>query len=257
MHDHLRRHSPAAERNRGAILAQLQRLLGPHGTLLEVASGTGQHAAHCAAGLPGWQWQPSEADAPSLASIIAWCAGLPNVRAPLELDVLATEWPGAPRPVDAVFCANLLHIAPWAACAGLMAGAARHLRAGGLLVVYGPFIVQGQATAPSNLAFDADLRERHPAWGLRRLDDVAAQADRAGLRLCERIGMPANNLCLVFQAPWAMAPRPETDGSSGRWQGQLAKRDWRPLQPCRMSHDENPLPVTPRRCRRCRRPLRR
>ena len=200
MHDELRRHSPAAERNRGPILAQLQRLLGPSGTLLEIASGSGQHAAHCAAALPGWQWQPSEGDAPSLRSIEIWCAGLPNVRPPLWLDVTATEWPGAPRTVDAVFCANLLHIAPWAASAGLMAGSARHLRAGGLLVVYGPFIVDGLPTAPSNLAFDADLRSRDPAWGLRRLDAVRALAGQAGLSLSERIEMPANNLCLVFEA---------------------------------------------------------
>ena len=196
----LRRHSPAAERNRGPILALLQRLLGTSGTLLEIASGSGQHAAHCAAGLPGWQWQPSEADAPSLPSIAAWCTGLVNVRPPLQLDVMAADWPGAPQAVDAVFCANLLHIAPWAACAGLMAGAARHLRAQGLLMIYGPFIVDGLPTAPSNLAFDADLRLRDPAWGLRRLDDVTVQARQAGLRLRERIEMPANNWCLVFEA---------------------------------------------------------
>lgn len=195
-----RHHSPAAERNRGPLLQQLQRLLGASGTLLEIASGSGQHAAHCAAGLPGWQWQPSEDDAPSLGSIAAWCAGLPNVRAPVQLDVMAADWPGAPPTVDAIFCANLLHIAPWAACAGLMAGSARHLRAGGLLLVYGPFIMDGRPTAPSNLAFDADLRLRDPAWGLRTIDDVKAQASRANLRLHERVEMPANNLCLVFHA---------------------------------------------------------
>jgi len=200
MHDEPRRHSPAAERNRGPILTQLQRLLGRSGTLLEIASGSGQHAAHCAAALPGWQWQPSEGDGPSLRSIAAWCAGLPNVRPPLWLDVTAAEWPGAPCAVDAMFCANLLHIAPWAACAGLMAGSARHLRASGLLVVYGPFIVDGLPTAPSNLAFDADLRSRDPAWGLRRLDDVRALAGQAGLRLSESIEMPANNLCVIFEA---------------------------------------------------------
>ena len=208
MHNDARHHSPAAERNRGPVLQQLQRLLGANGTLLEIASGSGQHAAHCAAGLPGWQWQPSEADAPSLASIAAWCADLPNVHAPVQLDVTAADWPGAPPVVDAIFCANLLHIAPWAACAGLMAGSARHLRAGGLLVVYGPFIVDGLQTAPSNLAFDADLRSRDPAWGLRTIDDVQAQARRAGLRLHERVEMPANNLCLVFQAAAVRVPNP-------------------------------------------------
>ena len=112
----------------------------------------------------------------------------------------AAEWPGAPCAVDAMFCANLLHIAPWAACAGLMAGSARHLRASGLLVVYGPFIVDGLPTAPSNLAFDAGLRSRDPAWGLRRLDDVRALAGQTGLRLSESIEMPANNLCVIFEA---------------------------------------------------------
>ena len=208
MHEDPRRHSPAAERNRAPILALLQRLLSPQGTLLEIASGSGQHAAHCAAGLPGWQWQPSEPDAPSLPSIAAWCAGLANVRRPLQLDVMAADWPGAPQVVDAVFCANLLHIAPWAACAGLMAGSARHLCAQGLLVIYGPFIVDGLPTAPSNLAFDADLRLRDPAWGLRRLEDVTVQAQQVGLRLQECVAMPANNLCLVFQAAAGRAHNP-------------------------------------------------
>ena len=168
--------------------------------MLEIASGSGQHAAHFAAALPGWQWQPSDGDPASLSSIASWCAGLPNVRAPLHLDVIATSWPGVPAEVDAVFCANLLHIAPWPTCAALMAGAARHLRSGGLLLLYGPFIVEGQTTVPSNLAFDADLRARAPRWGLRRLDDVAADAARAGLALRERIAMPANNLLVVFEA---------------------------------------------------------
>jgi hypothetical protein len=157
------------------------------------------HAAHFAATLPGWRWQPSDGDARSLASIAAWCDGLANVLAPLTLDVLANPWPGVPAIVDAVFCANLLHIAPWATCAGLMRGAARHLAARGLLLTYGPYIVDGEPTAASNLAFDADLRSRDPAWGLRRLADVAAQAAAVGLRLRERVAMPANNLLLVFE----------------------------------------------------------
>ena len=193
-----RRHSPAAERNRGVILAELQRLLPAQGTALEIASGTGQHAAHFAASLPGWQWWPTDFEAAALPSIAAWCAGLPNVAPPQALDVTASTWPGVPTPVDAVYSANLLHIAPWACCAGLMQGAARHLSATGLLLTYGPYVEDDVPTAPSNLAFDADLRQRNPAWGLRRLADVMQQAQAAGLHLRERVAMPANNLLLVW-----------------------------------------------------------
>jgi len=193
-----RRHSPAAERNRGPILAELLRLLPREGLALEIASGTGQHAAHFAAGLPAWRWQPSDGDARSLASIASWCEGLANVPAPRHLDVLAGHWEGVPQEVDAIFCANLLHISPWATCAALMRGAARHLSAQGLLLLYGPYIVEGAATAPSNLAFDADLRARDAQWGLRQLGDVIAQARAAGLNLRERVAMPANNFLLVF-----------------------------------------------------------
>jgi len=193
-----RRHSPAAERNRVPLLAELRRLLPAQGTALEIASGTGQHAAFFADALPAWRWQPSDGDLHSAASISAWCEGLANVLPPLHLDVRADAWPGVPARVDAIFCANLLHISPWASCTGLLRGAARHLSTKGLLLLYGPYVVEGEATAPSNLAFDADLRARDPAWGLRRLGDVQRQAEAAGLRLCERVPMPANNLLLVF-----------------------------------------------------------
>jgi len=193
-----RRFSAAAERNRAPILAVLERLLPAHGVALEIASGSGQHAAHFAAALPAWQWQPSDGDASALASIDAWCAGLANVRPALALDVLRAPWPGVPERIDLILSANLLHISPWPACAALMQGAARHLAPDGLLVVYGPFIVDGTATAPSNVAFDADLRARDPAWGLRRLGDVVHEAEAAGLALREREAMPANNLLLVF-----------------------------------------------------------
>jgi hypothetical protein len=194
----LRRHSPAAERNRAPILTELQRLLPPSGLLLEVASGTGQHAAFCSAGLPGWQWQPTDFEAASLPSIDAWCAGLPQVRSALQLDVLQAHWPEVPTTVDAVFCANMIHIAPWPCCAGLMNGAARHLSATGLLVTYGPYLEDDVSTSPGNQAFDADLRSRNPAWGLRRREDVEAVAATAGLRLLERVPMPANNLLLAW-----------------------------------------------------------
>jgi len=193
-----RLHSPAAERNREPILAVLQRVLPERGVALELASGSGQHAAFFAAALPGWHWHPTEAEARALPSISAWCAGLGNVAAPQVLDVLASHWPGVPARADAIFCANLLHIAPWATCAALMQGAARHLAPQGRLLIYGPFFVDGETPAPGNLAFDADLRARDQAWGLRRLADVLDAAQAAGLALQERVAMPANNLLLVF-----------------------------------------------------------
>lgn len=194
----LRWHSAAAERNKGPIAAELQRWLPPAGLLLEVASGTGQHAAHCAMLMTAWKWQPSDADPGALASIGAWCEGLPNVLPPLPLEVTAGAWPGAPGGVDAIFCANMIHIAPWPACVGLMNGAARHLAPHGCLVMYGPFIEAGVATAPSNLAFDADLRSRNAAWGVRHLDDVLGLACDAGLHLQQRVAMPSHNLLLVL-----------------------------------------------------------
>jgi hypothetical protein len=202
--------SAACERNRQPMLEVLRRVLPPTGRALEIASGTGQHVAWFARHLPGWNWQPTDLDARSLASIAAWCFGdeiegaqcdespaLVNVEPPRRLDVLQAPW-SIDRRFDAILCANMLHIAPWACCAALMQGAARHLVDTGRLVTYGPYIVEGEPVAPSNLAFDADLRARDPAWGLRTLGDVAAEAARAGLRLRERIAMPANNLMLVF-----------------------------------------------------------
>lgn len=200
--------SAAAERNQGPIVAELKRLLPPAGLLLEIASGTGQHAAHSAAVMTSWRWQPSDADPSALASIEAWCRGLPNVMPPLLLDVLnvldvadqsRSGWPGVPNPVDAIFCANMIHIAPWPVCVALMQGAARHLSEQGLLLLYGPFIVDGELTSDSNMAFDVSLRSRHDAWGLRRLADVLQEAQAAGLGLQERVAMPANNLLLVWQ----------------------------------------------------------
>jgi hypothetical protein len=203
--------SPAAERNRQPLLEVLRRVLPPAGRALEIASGTGQHVAWFARHLPGWTWQPTDADERTLPSIAAWCFGddppgetpddapaLVNVEPPRRLDVLAPAW-DVEGGFDAIVCANMLHIAPWACCGALMRGAARHLARNGLLLTYGPYLVDGEPTAPSNLAFDADLRARDSAWGVRRLDDVAAEAARAGLRLRERVAMPANNFTLVFE----------------------------------------------------------
>ena len=199
MSQDLRQHSPASERNQGPILAELKRLLPAQGVALEIASGTGQHAVHFATHLSGWTWQPSDGDARSLDSINAWCAELPNVRPALHLDVMADHWQGAPPMVDAIFNANMVHISPWETCAALMQGAARHLSEQGLLILYGPYVVDGETTAPSNLAFDASLRARNPAWGLRRLTLVQEQANASGLHLHEQVNMPANNLLLVFR----------------------------------------------------------
>ena len=198
-------HSPAAERNARPILQVLQPLLAARGRALEVASGTGQHVAAFAAALPDWTWQPSDLHDDHFDSIAAWCAqaNVHNVRAPVRLDVLAPRWPSAKpafaEPFELIYCANMLHIAPWACCAGLMQGAARHLAPGGRLVTYGPYLEDGVPTAPGNLGFDANLRERDPAWGIRRLDDVAREAAHAGLRLATRHALPANNLLLVFE----------------------------------------------------------
>lgn len=201
-------HSPAAERNQAPILAQLLALLPARGAALEIASGTGQHAAHFAAALPGWSWQPTDLQETLFTAITAWAAeaGAPNVLPPVALDVLAPRWPVqgqafAPGAFDLIYCANMLHIAPWACCAGLMQGAARHLAPGGRLVTYGPFLEEGVPTSPGNLAFDASLRAQDGQWGIRRLDDVAAVAAQSGLALQARHAMPANNLLLV----WARA----------------------------------------------------
>lgn len=201
-------HSPAADRNKQPILDALTGILGDEGAALEIASGTGQHAAWFAAALSKWTWQPTDADArmlPAMASRIAEAA-LPNLRPPLLLDVMAPRWPSEgfafageeEKQFDAILCANMLHIAPWPTCAAMMQGAARHLLPGGLLITYGPYFEDEVPTAPSNLAFDEDLRARNSAWGIRRIEDVAAEANRSGLALRERHAMPANNLLLVF-----------------------------------------------------------
>lgn len=192
--------SPAAERNAAPILALLQRWLPARARVLEVASGTGQHARHFALAQPGWDWQPSEAQTVALPVIAARCAGLPNARPPLQLDVMQAPWPVEAHSCDVLLVANLLHIAPWPATPALLQGAARCLRPGGQLLVYGPFVVEGQALAPSNAAFDADLRQRDARWGLRTLQQVQAAARQAGLSWVERCAMPANNLLLRLQA---------------------------------------------------------
>lgn len=194
-----RRSSPSAARNRDPILAVLRRVLPADGLVLEIAGGTGEHAVHFAGALPGLEWQPTDPDEESRRSIAAWRAeaGLPNLRAPLALDVTEAEWPV--ERADAIVCINMVHISPWAATVGLLAGAGRRLPPGAPLVIYGPFRQAGVPTAPSNDAFDQSLRARNPAWGLRDVEAVAAEAAGQGLSLPEIVPMPANNLTLVFR----------------------------------------------------------
>ena len=193
------RTAPAVARNRDPILAVLQRFLPPRGLILEIASGTGEHAVHFARGLPGATWQPSDPDAESLASIAAHRAAMksPNLLQPLELDVTAAQWPVTKA--HAMVAINMIHIAPWAASEGLMAGAERLLPPGGVLYLYGPYKEKSVPTAPSNEAFDRSLRMRDPSWGLRDLDEVVALANRHSLDFAERIAMPSNNLSVIFR----------------------------------------------------------
>ncbi len=197
--DYRRRVAAAAERNRDPILAVLSRVLPAAGTVLEVASGTGQHAAYFAPRLPRLVWQPSDPDPEMRASIAAWVAGTGagNLKPPLDLDVLSPSWPVESAAV--VVAINMIHIAPWAACEGLLAGAGRLLDGGGILYLYGPFHVDGRATAPSNADFDDSLRRRNPEWGVRDVGDVVAAAAAHGLELSETVDMPANNMSVVLR----------------------------------------------------------
>lgn len=196
--------SPAAARNAEPILAVLKAHLPTQGRVLELAAGSGQHAVAFAAALPGLQWTPSDPSEQARASITAWAeaAYLPNLAAPLALDAAdSNTWPDAAEaPFEAVVCINMIHISPWAATKGLMAGAAKVLtNHGGLLVLYGPYLEAETPLAPSNAAFDASLKARNPDWGLRDRDTVVAEARAHGLHLTLRIEMPANNLMLLFR----------------------------------------------------------
>lgn len=191
--------SPAVFRNRGPILDILHDVLPAKGVVLEVASGSGEHITYFAERLPGLDWQPSDPSLAARASIAAWTAadGLTNVRPPLDLDASALTWPVSAA--DAILAINMLHISPWAATLGLLREAARLLPPGGLLYLYGPFIQAGIALAPSNAAFDADLRDRNIAWGLRDLAAVEAAAAESGLQIEAVLPMPANNLLVIVR----------------------------------------------------------
>ncbi|MFP2927549.1 DUF938 domain-containing protein [Pyxidicoccus sp. 3LG] len=195
----MKRHATATERNREPLLAVLRQVLPASGTVLEVASGTGQHAVFFARAFPGLLWQPTDVEPESLESIAAWRAEepLPNLLPPLTLDAAADAWPVASA--DVLLNVNMIHISPWESCQGLMRGAGRVLAPGGLLVMYGPYFVEDRETAPSNLAFDASLRARDTRWGVRQLGDVTAEAAKHGLERERVVDMPSNNLTLVFR----------------------------------------------------------
>lgn len=171
-------------------------MLPARATVLEIASGTGEHALYFATRLEGVTWQPSDPDPEARDSIAAWGIGSAGVLAPLDLDVRRESW--GVGPVDAIVCINMIHISPWTAAEGLFRGAADCLRPGGVLYLYGPFAIGGRHTAPSNAAFDENLRARDPEWGVRDLEDVVALARESGFDLTETVAMPANNLSVVF-----------------------------------------------------------
>ena len=194
----VKRQAPAAARNVGPIGDVLAEWLPDRGIVLEIASGTGEHALAFARRFRHLDWQPTDPDPEALASIEAWAEdGPPNLKPPLQLDVCA-DWPV--RQADAILCINMVHIAPWEASFGLLDGAGRLLEPGAPLILYGPWVQTGVPTAPSNQAFDISLRDRDPRWGLRLVEDFAAEAERRGLRLAERRPMPSNNLMLRFEA---------------------------------------------------------
>jgi SAM-dependent methyltransferase len=190
---------PAPERNKGPILDVLQRVLPPRGTVLEIASGTGQHIVHFAQALPDINWLPSDPEPDHRASILARTAAvsLPNIAPPLALDVRQRPWPV--RAADAIVCINMIHIAPWESGQALLSEAGQLLPANGVLYLYGPYRRDGRDTAPSNADFDADLRRRNPQWGVRNLEDVQRHAAGAGLALQDVVPMPANNFSVVFR----------------------------------------------------------
>jgi SAM-dependent methyltransferase len=195
-------HSPSASRNTDDILSALKPRLPASGLVLEIASGTGQHCAAFASEFPGLTFQPSDPDPAARASIDAWCgeASAGNIHPALDLNVVSQDWPAAVQgPISVIIAINLLHISPWAATQGLFAGAARLLAPDGMVVTYGAYMRGGRHTAPSNADFDASLKHRNPDWGVRDVDDVADVARLGGLELAENIGMPSNNMLLVWR----------------------------------------------------------
>lgn len=196
----VRQFAPSTARNREPILAVLRRVLPAQGRVLEIASGAGEHAAFVARAMPGLRWQPSDPNPDARVSIAAWieAEGLENVAPPLAIDARDEDW-GVTGPFDAMVAINVIHISPWEMTLGLMRGAGRLLRQGGVLYTYGPYMRDGRHTAPSNEAFDVSLKVRDPAWGVRDVADVDRAAGGQELSLREIVEMPANNLSLVFE----------------------------------------------------------
>lgn len=194
-----RLHAPSAQRNRDAILAVLTGALPSSGRVLEIASGSGEHAVHFAGALPGLSFQPSDPSPDAVASVAAWTAesGLGNILPPLVVDATAPDWPVAA--IDAILCINMIHIAPWAAAEGLFRQAGRLLKPGQPLYLYGPYRRPDRPLEPGNAAFDESLRSRDPAWGLRDLDAVTALGLANGFGAPEIVEMPANNLSVIFR----------------------------------------------------------
>ncbi|WP_417319454.1 DUF938 domain-containing protein [Emcibacter sp.] len=197
--------SPAAARNRDHILDVLKVTLPRQGTVLEIASGSGEHAIYFTDALSPIMWQPSDPDPTCRGSIQSWWwdVQLNNILPPINLDVCREPWPvettPPAEPISSIVCINMIHIAPWKACECLMRGAGRILPKGGILYLYGPYKEKGEHTAPSNEAFDRSLKERNPAWGVRNLEDVVAEAEKNGLSLLRTVDMPANNLSVIFE----------------------------------------------------------
>jgi SAM-dependent methyltransferase len=201
-----RRSAPAAQRNREPIADVLREWLPERGRVLEIASGTGEHAAWFAERFPNLEWQPSDIDPEALDSIRAWRAeaDVSNLNAPIVIDAASPNWPIANA--DVILNINMVHISPWSSAIGLLEGTARQLRPGAPLILYGPWLSEELETAPSNLAFDADLKRRDPQWGLRKVEDFADAAEARGLKLVERRPMPANNLMLLFRNGTGQTP---------------------------------------------------
>ena len=198
----LKRYAPATQRNREPILKVLQKFLPSRGNILEIASGTGEHAVFFASHFQDCLWYPSDRDAELRASIAAWSKEYQkdNLQPPLDIDASEEQWEVETKKmaIDAIVNINMIHISPYSACEGLMAGAGRILPSNGILYLYGPYKREGQHTSLSNEAFDKSLRDRHSQWGVRNLEDVIALAETNNLSLKEVIGMPANNLSVVF-----------------------------------------------------------
>ncbi|MBL4800625.1 MAG: DUF938 domain-containing protein [Emcibacter sp.] len=200
-----KKYAPATDRNREAILKVLKGCLPDHGTILEIASGTGQHAIYFVEQLPNHYWQPSDPDLNCRNSISAWWweTQLNNILPPMDINTQADNWPiensTPPLPVTSMVCINMIHISPWASTVGLMKGAARILPKYGVLYLYGPYKIDGKHTAPSNELFDISLHSRNSEWGVRDLNDVKELAKDHGFGFVKTVEMPANNLSVIFK----------------------------------------------------------